>query len=567
MPDSDLKVHEDLKADTSHGDHERFAHYVDKNDMMQAAVFGTPIKALCGKVWVPSRDPQRFPVCPECKEIYESLPPGDDRRRRIVVVTALPESAAPVLNPDLPPLRGWQKAAYAEYFRVAKRDFLLVATPGAGKTTYALTVASELLARREIAGGHDRDAHRAPEVPVGAGGDAVRHRHRPVLPERPGPGGGRLPGRRGHLRAGRGAPGAAQGAHGEPQDAGHLRRDPPRGRRAVLGRRRQGGVRPGPAQAGADRDAVPLRRQPDPVRHLRPRGGRVQAVRLRLRLRLRARARRRRGPAGDLPGLLRRDALAHPGGRRDHRHPRHADDQGPDRAGVADRARPGRRLDRPGARGRRQAADRGAPGHARRGRPGDRQRPRDRPRLRGAAAPDQRRAARPWCCPTTRPRARRSPPSPSPTARWMVAVRMVSEGVDVPRLAVGVYATSVSTPLFFAQAVGRFVRARKRGETASVFVPSVPTLLGFAAELEAERDHVVRALDRDPEAELERGPAGTQDARRLRAARAGRSRCSRRRPRSTGCCSTAASSAPRPRRARPRRRTTSGCPACSNPTR
>src|SRR6201999_930069 len=55
-------------------------------------------------------------------------------------------------------------------------------------------------------------------------------------------------------------------------------------------------------------------------------------------------------------------------------------------------------------------------------------------------------------------------------ARWMVAVRMVSEGVDVPRLAVGVYATSVSTPLFFAQAVGRFVRARKRGETASVFV-------------------------------------------------------------------------------------------------
>jgi hypothetical protein len=85
----------------------------------------------------------------------------------------------------------------------------------------------------------------------------------------------------------------------------------------------------------------------------------------------------------------------------------------------------------------------------------------------------------------------------------MVAVRMVSEGVDVPRLAVGVYATSVSTALFFAQAVGRFVRVRQRGETASVFVPSVPVLLGFAAELEAERDHVVRALDRDPETELE----------------------------------------------------------------
>ncbi len=77
--------------------------------------------------------------------------------------------------------------------------------------------------------------------------------------------------------------------------------------------------------------------------------------------------------------------------------------------------------------------------------------------------------------------------------RWMVAVRMVSEGVDVPRLAVGVYATSTSTPLFFAQAIGRFVRARRRGETASVFLPSVPTLLALAGELEVERDH---ALDR-----------------------------------------------------------------------
>ncbi|GLW05046.1 hypothetical protein Misp01_01760 [Microtetraspora sp. NBRC 13810] len=75
--------------------------------------------------------------------------------------------------------------------------------------------------------------------------------------------------------------------------------------------------------------------------------------------------------------------------------------------------------------------------------------------------------------------------------RWLVAVRMVSEGVDIPRLCVGVYATSVSTPLFFAQAVGRFVRARRRGEMASVFVPSVPTLLGLANEMETERDHVL----------------------------------------------------------------------------
>lgn len=75
--------------------------------------------------------------------------------------------------------------------------------------------------------------------------------------------------------------------------------------------------------------------------------------------------------------------------------------------------------------------------------------------------------------------------------RWLVAVRMVSEGVDLPRLSVGVYATSVQTPLFFAQAVGRFVRARRPGETASVFLPSVPALLALAAEMEAERDHAL----------------------------------------------------------------------------
>jgi superfamily II DNA or RNA helicase len=76
-------------------------------------------------------------------------------------------------------------------------------------------------------------------------------------------------------------------------------------------------------------------------------------------------------------------------------------------------------------------------------------------------------------------------------SRWMVAVRMVSEGVDVPRLAVGVYATSTSTPLFFAQAVGRFVRARRRGELATVFLPTVPIILAHAASIERQRDHVL----------------------------------------------------------------------------
>ncbi|MEV0291795.1 MULTISPECIES: DUF3039 domain-containing protein [unclassified Kribbella] len=60
------------------GDHERFSHYVPKDKLTEAMVMGTPVVALCGKVWVPSRDPQRFPVCPECKEIWDSLNPGDD---------------------------------------------------------------------------------------------------------------------------------------------------------------------------------------------------------------------------------------------------------------------------------------------------------------------------------------------------------------------------------------------------------------------------------------------------------------------------------------------------------
>lgn len=83
------------------------------------------------------------------------------------------------------------------------------------------------------------------------------------------------------------------------------------------------------------------------------------------------------------------------------------------------------------------------------------------------------------------------------SARWLVAVRMVSEGVDIPRLAVGVYATTTTTPLFFAQAVGRFVRARRRGETASIFLPSIPTLLQHAALMEEERDHVLGRVVHD----------------------------------------------------------------------
>lgn len=64
------------------GDHERFAHYVRKEKILSSALSGEPVTALCGKVWIPGRDPKRFPVCPTCKEIYEGLRPepgdGDD---------------------------------------------------------------------------------------------------------------------------------------------------------------------------------------------------------------------------------------------------------------------------------------------------------------------------------------------------------------------------------------------------------------------------------------------------------------------------------------------------------
>jgi hypothetical protein len=72
---------EETRTQPSHGDdgdHERFSHYVQKHKLTEALVDGTPVVALCGKVWVPSRDPQKYPVCPECKKIWEGIPEGND---------------------------------------------------------------------------------------------------------------------------------------------------------------------------------------------------------------------------------------------------------------------------------------------------------------------------------------------------------------------------------------------------------------------------------------------------------------------------------------------------------
>jgi hypothetical protein len=61
------------------GDHERYSHYVRKEKIVESAVMGTPVVALCGKTWVPGRDPDKFPVCPTCKDIYEGLRPEDPK--------------------------------------------------------------------------------------------------------------------------------------------------------------------------------------------------------------------------------------------------------------------------------------------------------------------------------------------------------------------------------------------------------------------------------------------------------------------------------------------------------
>jgi len=80
---------------------------------------------------------------------------------------------------------------------------------------------------------------------------------------------------------------------------------------------------------------------------------------------------------------------------------------------------------------------------------------------------------------------------------WIVAVRMVSEGVDIPRLAVGVYATNTLTDLFFRQAVGRLVRtsAAQPQQRAYMFIPDDPRLRGFAAGIAEQRRHSLRKPD------------------------------------------------------------------------
>ena len=417
-------------------------------------------------------------------------------------MAAVPESAASVLDPDLPLLRGWQNAAYAEYFRVARRDFLLVATPGAGKTTYALTVAKELLTRREIVavtivtptehlkyqwaqaarrfGIAIDPSYRNAQGRAGADfhGVAVTYAQVAAHPA---------------LHRGRTENRTTLVIFDEVHHAGDALSwgdavkeafDPAKRRLALTGTPFRSDANPIPFVTYVPEADGAKRSASDFVYGYGPAlaDGVVRPV-IFLAYSGEMHWRTRAGDeiAATLGTPMTKDQIAQAW--------RAALDPGGDWIQrvleAADKRLTEVRRAMPDAGGLVIAGDHET--------------------ARAYAALLRRISGeRPVVVLSDDPTASRKISAfASSAARWMVAVRMVSEGVDVPRLAVGVYATSVSTALFFAQAVGRFVRARQRGETASVFLPSVPALLAFAAELEAERDHVVRALDRDPEAEFD----------------------------------------------------------------
>jgi superfamily II DNA or RNA helicase len=418
---------------------------------------------------------------------------------------ASPASADLVL-----PLRGWQRAAYAEYFGRPRRDFLLVATPGAGKTAYALTIAAELLARREIAAitvvtPTEHLKHQWAQAAHGLG-IALDPAYRNAQ------------GRASADYAGVAVTYAQVAAHpalhrqrtlnrrtlvifDEIHHAGDALSWGEAIRAAFEPARRRIGLTGTPFRS--DANPIPfVTYAPDPDGALRSAADYVYGY----------------GPAlGD--GVVRPVIfLAYSG---EMRWQTRAGDELTGTLGApmtADQLAQAWRtaLDPDGEWVARviEAADRRLT-EVRRGMP-------DAAGMVIASDHADARAyagllrrvtgARPVLVLSDDPAASRKIAAFTGSAdRWIVAVRMVSEGVDIPRLAVGVYATSVGTVLFFAQAVGRFVRARRRGETASVFLPSIPALLEYAAEIEAERDHVLRRRDSGDDEQ-----AALEEARRQR---------------------------------------------------
>lgn len=76
---SGLDVETVTRTSTDDGDHDRFSHYVRKDKIVESAVTGKPVIALCGKVWVPVRDPDKYPICPDCLKIYNKIPDKDNK--------------------------------------------------------------------------------------------------------------------------------------------------------------------------------------------------------------------------------------------------------------------------------------------------------------------------------------------------------------------------------------------------------------------------------------------------------------------------------------------------------
>jgi len=397
-------------------------------------------------------------------------------------------------------LRGWQKDAYHEYFRQPRRDFLLVATPGAGKTTYALTVAAELLARREVATltivtPTEHLKHQWAES-AARFGIAIDSSYKNAQ------------GRAGADFTGVAVTYAQVAAHpmlhrqrtenrrmlvifdeihhaGDAMSWGDAVKeafDPARRRLALTGTPFRSDANPIPFVTYVDEPGGGKRSSSDYVYGYAPalEDGVVRPV-IFLAYSGEMRWRTRAGDelTATLGTPMTKDQIAQ------------AWRTALDPAGewvsrvleAADKRLTEVRRGMPDAGGLVIAGDHeDARAYA--------------ALLRGLTG------KRPTVVLSDDPAASKKISAFAASGdRWMVAVRMVSEGVDIPRLAVGVYATSVSTALFFAQAVGRFVRVRRRGETASVFLPSVPVLLGYAAELEAERDHVLRHPGESPEEE------------------------------------------------------------------
>ena len=232
----------------------------------------------------------------------------------------------PAPRPSLdtfPPLRSWQRRALVEYLRRRDEDFLAVATPGAGKTTFALRIAAELLADGTV----DAITVVTPTEHLKSQWAAAAAR-------------GRHPARR--RRSATPTCTRAADFHGAVvtyaqvgmAPAVHRRRTMARPTLVILDEIHHAGdsrswgdgvevrLRTRRTPAHAHRHAVSLRREPDPVRHLRARRRRPAPVPVRHLVRVLRRPARRRGPSGDLPGLLGGDALAHLGRRRAGRAPR-----------------------------------------------------------------------------------------------------------------------------------------------------------------------------------------------------------------------------------------------------